>query len=119
VACINATALHAVTFINIWAGYPFYMVSLLAGLQGVPGELYEASIIDGANEFQKFWYITIPQLLPIIITSPCSILSGPCRYSLSLDDYRRRSYPATEMLSTLRTNWHSARTSSRLHQQAQ
>ncbi len=62
------TALHAVTFINIWAGYPFYMVSLLAGLQGVPGELYEASIIDGANEVQKFWYITIPQLLPIIIS---------------------------------------------------
>jgi multiple sugar transport system permease protein len=62
------TALHAVTFINIWAGYPFYMVSLLAGLQGVPGELYEASLIDGANETQKFWYITIPHLLPIIIS---------------------------------------------------
>lgn len=60
------TALHTVTFINIWAGYPFYMVSLLAGLQGVPGELYEASIIDGANEVQKFWYITIPHLIPII-----------------------------------------------------
>ena len=62
------TALHAVTFINIWAGYPFYMVSLLAGLQGVPGELYEASVIDGANETQKFWYITIPHLLPIILS---------------------------------------------------
>ncbi len=64
----SKTALHAVTFINIWAGYPFYMVSLLAGLQGVPDELYEASVIDGANEFQKFWYITIPHLLPIIIS---------------------------------------------------
>ena len=31
-------ALHTVTFINIWAGYPFYMVSLLAGLQGIPNE---------------------------------------------------------------------------------
>jgi multiple sugar transport system permease protein len=62
------TALHAVTFINIWAGYPFYMVSLLAGLQGVPGELYEAAVIDGANESQKFWHITIPHLLPIIIS---------------------------------------------------
>lgn len=64
----SKTAIHAVTFINIWAGYPFYMVSLLAGLQGVPGELYEASIIDGANEPQKFWHITIPHLLPIIIS---------------------------------------------------
>ena len=64
----SKTALHAVTFINIWAGYPFYMVSLLAGLQGVPGELYEAAVIDGANEPQKFWHITIPHLLPIIIS---------------------------------------------------
>jgi len=56
-----STALHAVTFVNIWAGYPLYMVSLLAGLQGIPKDFYEAAGIDGANEFQKFWYITIPQ----------------------------------------------------------
>jgi multiple sugar transport system permease protein len=62
------TALHALTFANIWAGYPLYMVSLLAGLQGIPKELYEAAGIDGANEVQKFWYITIPQLMPIIIS---------------------------------------------------
>ena len=62
------TALHAVTFVNIWAGYPLYMVSLLAGLQGIPKDLYEAAGIDGANEWQKFRYITIPQLMPIIIS---------------------------------------------------
>jgi multiple sugar transport system permease protein len=62
------TALHAVTFINIWAGYPFYMVSLLAGLQGVPGDLYEAATIDGANEARKFISITIPCLMPIIVS---------------------------------------------------
>jgi multiple sugar transport system permease protein len=62
------TALHAVTFVNIWAGYPLYMVSLLAGLQGIPKDLYEAAGIDGANELEKFWYITIPQLMPIIIS---------------------------------------------------
>lgn len=62
------TALHAVTFVNIWAGYPLYMVSLLAGLQGIPKDLYEAAGIDGANEFDKFWYITVPQLMPIIIS---------------------------------------------------
>jgi multiple sugar transport system permease protein len=61
-------ALHAVTFINIWAGYPFYMVSLLAGLQGIPRELYEAATIDGANPRQLFWQITIPQLKPIILS---------------------------------------------------
>ncbi|CAN7692971.1 carbohydrate ABC transporter permease [Pararhizobium sp. LjRoot238] len=64
----TSTAIHALTFANIWAGYPLYMVSLLAGLQGIPKELYEAAGIDGANELEKFWYITIPQLMPIIIS---------------------------------------------------
>ncbi|XKM43260.1 carbohydrate ABC transporter permease (plasmid) [Rhizobium ruizarguesonis] len=62
------TAIHALTFANIWAGYPLYMVSLLAGLQSISKELYEAAGIDGANGLQKFWYITIPQLMPIIIS---------------------------------------------------
>lgn len=62
------TAIHALTFANIWAGYPLYMVSLLAGLQGIPRDYYEAAGLDGANEFQKFRYITIPQLMPIIIS---------------------------------------------------
>lgn len=64
----TATALHALTFVNIWAGYPLYMVSLLAGLQGVRADLYEAASLDGANELQKFWYVTIPHLTPIIIS---------------------------------------------------
>ncbi len=61
-------ALHSVTFINIWAGYPFYMVSILAGLQGIPDELYEAGTIDGANNGQLFRFITLPQLKPILIS---------------------------------------------------
>ena len=64
----TSTAIHALTFVNIWAGYPLFMVSLLAGLQGVPGELYEAASIDGANELEKFWHITLPHLVPIIIS---------------------------------------------------
>ena len=63
-----ALALGAVTFINIWAGYPFFMISLLAGLQGIPGDLYEAATVDGANGFQRFWNVTLPQLKPIIIS---------------------------------------------------
>jgi len=62
------TALLAVTFINIWAGYPFFMVSLLAGLQGIPKDLYEAARVDGANPVQQFLNITLPQLRPIIIS---------------------------------------------------
>ncbi len=61
-------ALISVTIINIWAGYPFYMVSILAGLQGIPTDLYEASSIDGAGMLRQFMHITIPQLKPILIS---------------------------------------------------
>jgi multiple sugar transport system permease protein len=63
-----ALALGAVTFINIWAGYPFFMISLLAGLQGIPADLYEAATVDGANGWQRFFNVTLPQLRPIIIS---------------------------------------------------
>ena len=62
------TALNAVTFANIWAGYPLYMVSLLAALQGISKELYEAAEIDGASTIQMFVHITVPQLMPVIIS---------------------------------------------------
>jgi multiple sugar transport system permease protein len=61
-------ALFAVTFINIWSGYPFYMMSLLAGLQGIPRDLYEAATVDGANGWQRFIGVTVPQLRPIIVS---------------------------------------------------
>ncbi|MBT2485090.1 MULTISPECIES: carbohydrate ABC transporter permease [unclassified Microbacterium] len=61
-------ALGTITFINIWAGYPFFMVSLLAGLQGIPNELNEAATVDGASATQRFWNVTIPQLRPIIVS---------------------------------------------------
>ncbi len=60
-------ALVAVTFINIWSGYPFFMISMLAGLQGIPSDLYEAAKVDGASALQRFWNVTLPQLRPIII----------------------------------------------------
>lgn len=60
-------ALGTVVFINIWAGYPFFMISLLAGLQGISSDLYEAAKVDGAGAVSRFLHITIPQLKPIII----------------------------------------------------
>jgi multiple sugar transport system permease protein len=62
------TALFSVIVINIWAGYPFYMTSILAGLQGIPRDLYEAATVDGASGFQQFINVTLPQLKPIIIS---------------------------------------------------
>lgn len=60
-------ALLTVIFINIWAGYPFFMVSLLAGLQGIPSDLFEAAQVDGAGAGSRFIHITVPQLMPIIV----------------------------------------------------
>lgn len=64
----SQVALHALTYINIWSGYPFFMISLLAGLQGIPVELYEAATIDGANTVQSFRYVTLSKLKPIIVS---------------------------------------------------
>lgn len=61
------TAMLAVVVMNIWSGYPFFMLSLLAGLQGIQAELYEAARVDGASGVQSFFNVTIPQLRPIII----------------------------------------------------
>lgn len=64
----RSISLAVICFINIWCGYPFYMISILAGLQGISGDLYESAAIDGANAFKSFFYITIPQLKPILIS---------------------------------------------------
>lgn len=57
----------AVLFVNIWLGIPFYMVTLLGGLQSISMEYYEAAQMDGANAWQRFRNITIPLLRPILV----------------------------------------------------
>jgi len=51
---------------NVWLGYPFMMVIALGGLQGIPGELYEAARIDGATRWQQFCNVTLPLLKPVL-----------------------------------------------------
>ncbi len=58
----TALALPAIMILSVWQGVGFQMVIYLAGLQGIPDELYEAGRVDGANTWQQFWQITIPQL---------------------------------------------------------
>lgn len=59
-------ALWAVTFVDIWAGCPFYGMMFLAGLQSISRELYEAAAIDGANVFQRYRNVTLPGLTGVI-----------------------------------------------------
>ncbi|WP_277212164.1 carbohydrate ABC transporter permease [Isoptericola croceus] len=67
------TALLSVTIANIWLGIPFNLVILYSGLQNIPGEVYEASSLDGAGPWRQFWSITFPLLRPV---SAITILLG-------------------------------------------
>lgn len=62
---VYATIIMAST----WKGFAYPTVMTLAGLKGISLELYESAQIDGANGLQKFWYITLPMLRPILIVS--------------------------------------------------
>jgi len=57
-------AMFWVVFVSVWALMGFYTLILLAGLQSIPPELYEASSIDGANGWQDFRFVTMPLLMP-------------------------------------------------------
>ncbi|MCB0063389.1 MAG: ABC transporter permease subunit, partial [Caldilineaceae bacterium] len=59
-------AMISVIAVNVWAGIPFFTVNMLAGLQSIDNELYEASQIDGANAWQRFSNITLPGLRYVI-----------------------------------------------------
>jgi multiple sugar transport system permease protein len=60
-------ALVSVILVNAWRGIPFFGITLLAGLQAIPQELYEATAIDGAGKLGRFWYVTLPLMLPILL----------------------------------------------------
>jgi trehalose/maltose transport system permease protein len=64
-----ATALGSVCAVDIWKTTPFVALLLLAGLQVIPRDLYEAASVDGANQLQQFWRITLPLLLPAILVT--------------------------------------------------
>jgi len=54
-------------FVNSWRWFPFYAVMILASLQIIPPQLYEAAKIDGASPFQQFCYITLPHIMPVLV----------------------------------------------------
>ncbi|MBI2506136.1 MAG: sugar ABC transporter permease [Candidatus Latescibacteria bacterium] len=59
-------AMGAVVVANVWRFMPYITIMLLAGLQGISTELYEAAQVDGANVVQRFWNVTLPQLRHVI-----------------------------------------------------
>lgn len=63
------TALAAVIAVDVWKTTPFMALLLLAGLQVIPGDVYEAAYVDGANKVQQFFNITLPLLKPALLVA--------------------------------------------------
>lgn len=69
----TTSAFFAVVVVDIWWGIPLMSILLIAGLRGIPPETLEAAAVDGASTLTRLWYVTLPQLLPVIVTA--SLLS--------------------------------------------
>jgi trehalose/maltose transport system permease protein len=64
-----STALPAIIAVDVWKTTPFMALLLLAGLQLIPGDVYEASTVDGASKWQQFWQITLPLIKPALLVA--------------------------------------------------
>ena len=60
-------AMWSLIVVNTWRGMPFYGITLLAGLQTISPDLYEAAAIDGASTMQRFLYVTLPVIKPVLV----------------------------------------------------
>lgn len=65
----SATALAAIVAVDVWKTMPFMGLLLLAGLQVIPGDVYEAAYVDGASKWQQFWQITLPLVRPALLVA--------------------------------------------------
>jgi ABC-type sugar transport system permease subunit len=74
-------AMMAVIVANWWRAFPFFGVSFLAGMQAIPGELYEAASVDGASAWRRFWHVTLPGLKHVMIVT--TLLS----FILTINDF--------------------------------
>lgn len=87
---------------NVWRGVPFVAITLLAGLQTIPPSLYEAAALDGATSRQRFWYVTLPLLTPIIaIVMTFSVLFTFTDFQLIYAITRGGPANATHLMATL------------------
>jgi multiple sugar transport system permease protein len=96
----SGTARFAIMFADIWKTAPFVALLLLAGLQTIPGDLYESGRVDGASAFQRFWYITLPLLKPAILVALLFRTVDALRV-FDLVDVMTRGAQDTESLSFL------------------
>jgi multiple sugar transport system permease protein len=87
---------------NVWRGIPFVAITLLAGLQTIPPSLYEAATLDGATAWQRFRFVTLPMLTPIIaIVMTFSVLFTFTDFQLIYVLTRGGPVNATHLMATL------------------
>lgn len=87
---------------NVWRGIPFVAISLLAGLQTISPSLYEAAVLDGATPWQRFRYVTLPMLSPIIaVVMTFSVLFTFTDFQLIWVMTRGGPMNATHLMATL------------------
>ena len=97
--------IFSVIIVAIWKNFPFYTVIFLAGLQGIPKELKEASYIDGASEWQSLWKVVLPLMSPVIgIVITLSLIESFRVFEafliLGMGGTAARGNPAAEVMST-------------------
>ncbi len=87
---------------NVWRGIPFVAITLLAGLQTIPPSLYEAATLDGATSWQRFRFVTLPLLTPIIaMVMTFSVLFTFTDFQLIYVLTRGGPVNATHLMATL------------------
>lgn len=102
------TALTCCAVIHSWKGFGWGFIILLAGLQTIPRELYEAARVDGANSWQRFFHVTIPLMVPVfVMVSILTILGSMQAFVLVLtmtggSPALGTSLPVTRILSSMR-----------------
>lgn len=95
-------AMGSVIAVNIWRGTPFFAISLLAGLQTIPQDLYEAAAIDGASAWQRFCKVTLPLIMPVLtIVTLFSIIWTFADFQLVYVLTRGGPTNSTHLLATL------------------
>jgi multiple sugar transport system permease protein len=69
-------AMPAIVVMAVWKNFGYNMIILLAALQSIPEDLYEAARIDGASRWQQFWHVTVPSLGPVLLLVSILTMSG-------------------------------------------
>lgn len=72
----STMAMWAIILVSVWRSMGYYMVIYLAALQSIPREMYEAATVDGANKWQQFTNVTIPQLKPTTFFASVMMIIG-------------------------------------------